>query len=74
MDQMTFEEAYEKLSSIVKKLERSETGLQESLDEFEEGVRLVRYCNDLLDKAQNKISMLQMNEGQPELVPFEAEE
>lgn len=74
MDQMTFEEAYTKLNGIVAGLERNEITLQESLNAFEEGVRLVRYCNELLDNAQNRISLLQMNDNQPELVPFEAAE
>ena len=74
MDQLTFEEAYAKLNRIVSGLERNEITLQESLDSFEEGVRLVRYCNELLDNAQNRISLLQMNNDQPELVPFEADE
>lgn len=71
MDQLTFEEAYTKLNNIVNGLERSEISLQESLNAFEEGVKLVKYCNELLDKAQNRISLLQMTDNGPEFQPFE---
>lgn len=55
---LTFESASARLEEIVKILERGNCSLDESLKLYEEGVLLVRYCNDSLDNAEKKIKML----------------
>lgn len=57
-ENMTFEEAMERLESIVKLLEAGGTGLDESLSAFEEGVSLVKLCNDKLTQAEKKVHIL----------------
>lgn len=54
----TFEEATVRLEEIVKILEHGNTSLDESLKLYEEGVSLVRFCNEALDNAEKKIKML----------------
>ena len=53
---LTYEEAYNKLEYILEKLESKSTSLDESLSLYEEGIKLYKHCNKLLDKAQLKIS------------------
>lgn len=53
-----FEDALENLESIVSKLESGELSLEESIDNFEAGVKKYKVCKKLLDKAQKKISLL----------------
>ena len=60
-DNLTFEGASARLEEIVKILERGNSSLDESLKLYEEGVLLVRFCNDSLDNAEKKIKMLVMN-------------
>ena len=67
---MKFEEASKRLNEIVRKLERGELSLDESLAAFEEGAKLIRLCNEMLDKAEQKITLLKEN---GEEVPFEIE-
>lgn len=57
-ENLTFEEATARLEEIVKLLERVNTSLDESLKLYEEGVSLVRFCNDALDNAEKRIKML----------------
>ena len=53
---LTYEEAYNKLESILETLESKSTSLYESLSLYEEGIKLYKHCNKLLDNAQLKIS------------------
>ena len=53
-----FEEAIEKLDSIVSKLEAGSVALDESLTLFEEGVTLIKLCNEKLDSAEQKVRIL----------------
>ena len=53
---LTYEEAYEKLEEILMKLESKNTSLDESLSLYEEGIKLFKHCNKLLEDAQLKIS------------------
>lgn len=56
---MTFEAAVVRLEEIVRALENGQTPLEDSLSLYEEGIRLVRLCNERLDGAEQKIKLLQ---------------
>lgn len=53
-----FEEAFERLEEIVAKLESGEVALEESLDLYTEGMTLVKFCNQKLTVARDKIEKL----------------
>ena len=53
---LTYEEAYNKLESILERLESKNTSLDESLSLYEEGIKLYKHCNKRLEKAELKIS------------------
>ena len=57
----TFEEAMKRLEEIANKLENGQASLDESLALYEEGIKLVRYCNEKLDHAEQKIRILDPN-------------
>ncbi|MBQ9748364.1 MAG: exodeoxyribonuclease VII small subunit [Clostridia bacterium] len=59
---MTFEEALARLDEIVRSMEAGGAMLDESLSLFEEGVRLVKYCQTALDGAEQKVKLLQKTE------------
>ena len=69
----TFEQAMSRLEEIVTRLERGECDLDESMKLFEEGAKLAHSCNDMLDKAEQKV-MLLLNAQTGEEVPFEGED
>lgn len=60
--EMTFEEAIKKLEKIALALENEKIELDESLKLYEEGVKLVRYCNKLIESAERKIKVLSVSE------------
>jgi len=55
---LTFEAAIARLEEIVRALEGGCAPLDESLSLFEEGVSLVKLCNEKLDKAEQKVKLL----------------
>jgi len=75
MAEIRFEDALKRLEEIVDTLEKGELSLEKSLKIFEEGVKLSRVCNKMLDKAEKKVEMLMQNKnGELETRPFEPEE
>jgi exodeoxyribonuclease VII small subunit len=53
-----FEEAIEELEKVVERLESGELSLEDSLAAFEEGVGLVKFCNQKLTEVEKKIELL----------------
>lgn len=56
-----FERSLEELGKLVEKLEKGELSLDESLKQFEKGVKLSQQCQDLLQNAEQKIKALSPN-------------
>jgi exodeoxyribonuclease VII small subunit len=54
----TFEAALQELEDHVRRLDSGELPLEESLQTFESGVKLVRECSELLDGAEQRITEL----------------
>ena len=55
---LSFEEAFGRLSEMSASLEDGGLTLSEATGRYEEGMRLVQRCNQLLDEAQLKITEL----------------
>ena len=55
---MNFEENMENLEKIVQELEKGELNLDESIKKFEEGMNLSKKCNEILEEAEKKITIL----------------
>ncbi len=72
----SFEEALADLEKIVLRLESGELGLEESLAEYEKGVRLVRICHRLLMDAEQRIQIVTGSDadGQPILQSYREED
>lgn len=63
-----FEEALQELEKVVERLESGDLSLEDSLAAFEEGVRLVKYCNQKLTEVEKRIELLvQDKEGKLQL-------
>ena len=62
-NEMTFELAMVRLEEIVRLLEGGNAPLDTSLALFEEGVKLVKFCNSKLDGAEQKVKMLVSGES-----------
>ena len=53
-----FEASLKKLEQIVRELESGDTSLNESLNQFEEGIVLYKQCRQTLEGAEKKIKIL----------------
>ena len=72
MDELKFEDAMKRLEEIVAKLEEGELILDETLDLFEEGVKLSKFCMKKLQDAEKRIEILSKDEnGESSFKPFE---
>lgn len=59
----TFEELIVKLEDITNKLEKEQLSLDESVKLFEEGMEFSKKCNEKLENAEKKISVLINDDG-----------
>ena len=69
-----FEEALQKLESVVEAMEADDLPLETLLAKYEEGAKLVKICQDKLAEAELKIQQLEKTDaGEIKLKPFETE-
>lgn len=64
LSDLSYEQAFSELESIVEALESEQKPLDESLALYERGQLLVRYCMALLEQADLRIRQLNPNEGE----------
>ena len=70
-EELSFEEALAELDSLVDKLESGELSLENSLKEFEAGIKLSRFCAKVLDDTEERVEMIIENEaGDLEVKPY----
>lgn len=71
----TFEQALSRLEEIVNLLERGEATLEESMSLFEEGTKLSAALHEMLQNAEQKVTILTQGEnGALQEAPFHAKE
>jgi exodeoxyribonuclease VII small subunit len=58
-NKLTFEEAMKQLETLVKELEQGNLALDQSLAKYTDGVKLAKYCHDLLQNAEAMIVKLE---------------
>lgn len=59
-----FEDALARLEEITAMLESGNYKLDESLTLFEEGTALIKQCNRFLDRAEQKVKILTLEDGE----------
>ena len=72
---LSFEQGLARLDEIISLLERDNAPLQDLMALYEEGVGLLRTCNDRLDQAEQKVKILRMapEENKVYLQDFDAD-
>ena len=70
----SFEEQMENLEKIVAELENGNLNLDESVNKFEEGIKISKECNKILEEAEQKITILVNENGEMKEENFETEE
>lgn len=57
-EKANFEETIKELEQIAKELENGDLNLDESVSKFEQGMKLSKTCNEILENAEKRISIL----------------
>lgn len=57
-ENMTFEEAKEKIERIIQNMEQGNLPLEESISQFEEASKLIKFCQDKIDGYRGKIETI----------------
>ena len=70
----SFEEQMESLEKIVGELEKGELNLDDSVAKFEEGIKISKECNKILEEPEKKITILINEDGELKEEKFETEE
>ena len=73
-EELTFEEIMKKLEEIIMELENGDLDLEKSVSKFEEGMKLSKKCNEILENAEKRISVLIEKDGKLEEKNFIEEE
>lgn len=55
---MTIEENLARLDEIISKLDNKDTSLEDAFKEYESGIKLVKECNDVIDKVEKDVITL----------------
>ena len=58
-----FEEQIESLEQIVAELEKGDLNLDDSVAKFEEGIKISKECNKILEEAEKRITILLNKDG-----------
>jgi exodeoxyribonuclease VII small subunit len=66
-----FEAALAELESLVERMEQGNLSLEETLAQFERGIRLTRSCQSALKAAEQKVEILVRQAGGDAVEPFE---
>lgn len=62
--EINFEEAMKKLEIIAQELEKGDLDLDQSVRKFEEGMILSKKCNEILEEAEKRITILIQEDGE----------
>lgn len=66
-NQLTLEEALEKLDEAVARLLSDEISLEESFQVYQQGMEYVKFCSQTIDQVEKKVLMLNQEGGLDEL-------
>jgi exodeoxyribonuclease VII small subunit len=63
---LSFEEAIKELTDIVGKIEQGEIALQDSLQQYERGMALIKHCRTILKQAEERIEKISKDQEHQE--------
>ena len=58
LGELSFEESIKELTNIVGKIEQGQIPLQDSLEQYEKGMALIKQCRIILEKAEKRIEKI----------------
>ena len=68
---MTYEQQLQQLETLIKQLENGDLSLDQALAAYEQGITLIRACQQQLEQAEQRIQLLAHGAtGEETLIPF----
>jgi exodeoxyribonuclease VII small subunit len=61
MEALTFEEAFAQLERAIAALQDGQMPLESALQQYQDGMKLAHYCNELLQKAELSVQQLSVD-------------
>lgn len=75
MAKKTFESALQQLENIVREMESGDLTLEQAVKKYEDGIANTRFCLEILDKTEQKITRLTMDaDGKPDVSDFKEDQ
>ena len=69
LGELSFEESIKELTNIVGKIEQGQIPLQDSLQQYERGMALIKHCRTILNKAEKRIEKITREEASEDEIP-----
>ena len=71
VEKLTFEQAITELKVIVEKIEEGQIPLQDSIQQYEKGMALIKHCRKILQQAEKRIEKISLDQepAEPEAGP-----
>ena len=57
-EELSIEEAFEKIRVLLQEMEKEDVPLEKAFADYEEGMKLIRICNERIDRVEKKVQML----------------
>lgn len=70
MTKFNLEQALKELTDITEKMEQGDLELEVAMQQFEQGVKLIRQCQSTLKDAEQKVQILTETSDNLELEPY----
>lgn len=62
-ENLSMEQAFAQLDELIEKLESPQISLEQSFQAYEEGMRLLKLCNDSIDRVEKQVLVLSQDGG-----------
>lgn len=73
LEELSFEEAMEKLEEIVEKLETGDIPLEKAIEYYQEGMKLSKICSEKINNVREKMVKIVNENGEIKTFDFEEE-
>ena len=70
----SLEDSLAEITQLIDKMEHGDQTLEQSLAHFERGIHLVKHCQDVLEKAEQKVQILIQKNNQDVLTTYDDED
>ncbi|RHV50426.1 exodeoxyribonuclease VII small subunit [Lachnospiraceae bacterium OM04-12BH] len=64
--EISLEEVFTRLQETIENLEKDDITLEQSFQEYQKGMLLVKKCNEIIDKVEKKVLVLNEDGGTDE--------